>query len=69
MGDETSLFKKLLIGVEGAQTPPKMLTHFPRAWAHSGELFSVLRDQRDRLTARPANRSHLERKSTAPIFR
>jgi hypothetical protein len=28
-------FLALLIGVEGAKTPPKMLTHFHRAWADS----------------------------------
>jgi len=38
----------LLIGVEGAKTPPKMLTHFHRAWADSRKLFKVLRDQRPR---------------------
>ena len=49
MGGNTNLFfKTLLIGVKGAQTPPKMLTHFPRAWVFSGEQFNVLRDQRDR---------------------
>ncbi|MEH7884704.1 hypothetical protein V7654_10320 [Bacillus sp. JJ1609] len=36
------------IGVEGAKTSPKMLTHFHRAWANSMKQFSVLREQRDR---------------------
>jgi hypothetical protein len=31
-------FYSLLIVVEGAKTPPKMLTHFHRAWAGSGKL-------------------------------
>jgi hypothetical protein len=38
--------KALFIAVEGAQTPPKMLTHFHRAWADSRMQFNVLRDQR-----------------------
>ena len=41
-------FKPELIGVEGAKTPPKMLTHFHRAWEDSRKLFKVLRDQLDR---------------------
>jgi hypothetical protein len=36
-------FEHLLIGAEGAQTPPKMLPHFHRAWAGSKKLFKVLR--------------------------
>jgi hypothetical protein len=38
----------LLIGVEGAQTPPKMLTHFHRAWAGSRKKINVLWAQLDR---------------------
>ncbi|MEH7442886.1 hypothetical protein V7201_11330 [Bacillus sp. JJ1122] len=37
------IFNPLLIVVEGAKTPPKMLTHFHRVWADSRKLFSVLR--------------------------
>jgi hypothetical protein len=43
------VIENLLIGVEGAKTPPKMLTHFHRAWAGSRELFKVLRAQRQPL--------------------
>jgi len=36
----------------------KMNCTFARAWANSRMLFSVLREQRDRLTTRPAGREH-----------
>jgi hypothetical protein len=34
----TLILEALLTFVPGAQTPPKMLTHFHRAWAGSGKL-------------------------------
>ncbi|MEH7441001.1 hypothetical protein V7201_01585 [Bacillus sp. JJ1122] len=35
-----------MIVVEGTKTPPKMLTHFHRAWAGSRKQINVLRAQR-----------------------
>jgi hypothetical protein len=43
-----SVIETLLIGVEGAKTPPKMLTHFHRAWADSRKPINVLWAQLDR---------------------
>ena len=41
-------FRSPVDWVEGAQTPPKMLTHFHRAWAGSRKSINVLRDELER---------------------
>ncbi|WP_170169214.1 hypothetical protein [Mesobacillus subterraneus] len=63
------------IVAEGTETPPKMLTHFHRAWAGSRKSLNVLREKRvlgdpagakatRRLRDRPRKAKRLERKST-----
>jgi hypothetical protein len=51
-------FEILLIVVEGAKTPPKMLTHFHRAWASSRMPINVLRDEQ--VIGRPRRRVSAE---------
>ena len=43
----------MLIGAEGTKTPPKMLTHFHRAWANSLKQFSVLWEDGAGVTPHP----------------